>query len=167
MMQVGFLIFTLAAYGVGLNILSIVIALALSTAGAIIVGQYVGAKQIELASAQGWRTWRVSFALLLVSAIFMATNADWLSLLFNPDKDVQEYTSLFLTIVAIAMPFIATDFALGGAIRGAGETVHPLVVTLAVLIIVRFILPYLFLQYSLSLTLLFSLTAMDFLLKAI
>ena len=179
MMQVGFLIFTLAvanygtkalaAYGVGLNILSIiiVIALALSTAGAIIVGQYVGAKQIELASAQGWRTWRVSFALLLVSAIFMATNADWLSLLLNPDKDVQEYTSLFLTIVAIAMPFIATDFALGGAIRGAGETVYPLVVTLAVLIIVRFILPYLFLQYSLSLTLLFSLTAMDFLLKAI
>lgn len=177
--QLGFLVFTiavaqygqdaLAAYGLGVNILSliIIIALALSTSGAIIVGQYIGAQQPELAYQQGWRSWRVSMLFLLCSAAVLMAFAANIAQALASAPEVIGLTTLFLFIVAISLPFLATDFALGGAIRGAGDTRFPLYVTLCTLILVRFVLPFVCIYYGFSITVLFALTALDFGVKAI
>jgi len=81
--------------------------------------------------------------------------------------NVQTFTDLFFTTVAIALPFIATDFALGGTIRGAGETKYPLKVSVVSLILVRFILPFVFIDIGLSINWMFMLTAADFTIKAL
>jgi Na+-driven multidrug efflux pump len=65
------------------------------------------------------------------------------------------------------MPLIATGFTIGGAIRGAGETTYPLIVSLITLVIVRIIFPFICIKLGLSLTTLFILTGADFLIKAV
>lgn len=177
--QIGFLIFTiavasygvevLAAYGLGLNVLTLLLitSLAFSMAGAVSVGQYLGKNEPEEAYQQGWVAWRlsISFMAIFVSLFFMFNHdiAMWLT----DDILVQNYTANFLIIIAFSMPLIATDFTIGGAIRGAGDTTYPLKISLYTLLIIRVILPFIFIHFNLSYLYLFSLTACDFLLKAI
>lgn len=177
--QIGFLIFTvaiasygldvLAAYGLGLNVLTLILitSLAFSMSGAVVVGQCLGRGKPEKAYQQGWAAWRLCVAFMaLFGVLFFIFNyqiAEWLT----DDKIVQSYTAQFLVIIAFSMPLIATDFTLGGAIRGAGETGYPLKISLCTLLIVRVILPFAFIHYQLPFLALFILTAADFLIKAI
>lgn len=51
---------------------------------------------------------------------------------------------------------IATDFTIGGAIRGSGDSTYPLKISLFTLLIVRIILPFVFIYYHFhSMTLLY------------
>jgi putative MATE family efflux protein len=179
LMNIGFLVYmiaiaqygsdALAAYGLGLNILTFIIfvSLGFSTAAAIIVGQYLGRGQPEIAKQFGWFGWRLCSSVLCSAAIIFFVFSEELAVLLSDDINVRRFTDLFFTTVAIAMPFIATDFALGGAIRGAGETQYPLKVSVVSLLLVRFILPFVFLDLGLSINWMFMLTAADFAIKAI
>jgi putative MATE family efflux protein len=179
LLQIGFVIFTiaiatygsdaLAAYGLGLNVLTLILitSLAFSVAGAIIVGQYLGRGEPEIAYQQGWRAWRLCITFMSIfGLLFFLFNQQIAGLLTN-DVKVQHYTAKFLLIIAFSMPLIATDFTIGGAIRGAGETTYPLIVSLITLVIVRIILPFICIKLGLSLTTLFILTGADFLIKAV
>ena len=88
--------------------------------------------------------------------------AAWLT----DDENVRQYTAQFLSIIAISMPLIATDFTIGGAIRGAGDTTYPLKISLFTLLLVRVIMPFVFIHYQYSFLSLFALTGVDFLIKA-
>jgi putative MATE family efflux protein len=178
-MNVGFLVYmiaiaqygndALAAYGLGLNILTfiIIVSLGFSTASAIIVGQYLGRGQPNTAKKFGWFGWQLCSSVLCSAAIIFFIFSKQLSVLLSDDINIQNYTSLFFVTVAIAMPFIATDFALGGAIRGSGETKYPLKVSIISLLLVRFILPFVFLDLGLSINWMFMLTIVDFTIKAV
>ncbi len=179
LMQVGFLVYmmaiaqygnqVLAAYGLGLNILTLIIfvSLGFSASSAVIVGQYMGRKQPELAMEYGWRGWRMCLAFMVVSAIIFVVFGAHMARAITDDSQVQYYVELFLMIVAVAMPLIATDFAIGGAIRGAGETKYPLKISFFSLFLVRFILPFVFLELNMAVHWMFCLTALDFGIKAI
>jgi len=54
-----------------------------------------------------------------------------------------------------------------GAIRGAGETTYPLIVSLITLVIVRITFPFNCIKLGLSLTTLFILTGADSVIKAV
>ncbi len=179
LMQVGFLVYmvaiasfgndVLAAYGLGINFLTVIIfvSLGFSSSAAVIVGQYMGRGQPELAAKFGWRGWRMCLAFMVVAGIVFEIFGGHLARAVTDDVLVQHYMELFLTIVALAMPLIATDFAIGGAIRGAGETLYPLKISFISLILVRFILPFLFLEWGLAVQWMFYLTALDFGIKAV
>jgi putative MATE family efflux protein len=178
LMNVGFLVYmvaiakygndVLAAYGLGLNILTFIIFISLgfSSAAAVIVGQYLGRGEPEIAKKFGWFGWRLCFSFLSVAALIFFFFDYELAALLSDDENIRQYTALFFKFVAIAMPLIATDFALGGAIRGAGETKFPLKVSVVSLLLVRFILPFIFLDLGLSIEWMFMLTAADFAIKA-
>ena len=178
-MNIGFLVYmiaiaqygkdVLAAYGLGLNILTFIIfvSLGFSTAAAVIVGQYLGRGEPETAKQFGWYGWRVVLSILSVAGIIFFVFDSELAALLTDDPGVQKYTELFFITVAFAMPLIATDFALGGAIRGAGETQFPLKVSIVSLLLVRFTLPFVFLHYGVSVEWMFTLTAADFGIKAV
>lgn len=179
LMHVGFMVYmvaishygsdVLAGYGLGLNILTMITLLSLgfSMASAVIVGQYLGRGEPEMAEKYGWKGWRLCMGIMLAATFIFAVFNDELAQLLTQDPDVQTYTSLFFTVVAIALPFIATDFALGGAIRGAGETTFPLKVSMVSLVLVRFVLPFVFLELGFSVSTMFLLTALDFGIKAV
>ena len=179
LLQVGFVIFTiaiasygsdvLAAYGLGLNVLTLILitSLAFSMSGAVIVGQYLGRGEPEIAYQQGWRAWRLCVAFMsFFGVIFYLFNHE-IAALLTSDVNVQRHTAKFLLIIAFSMPLIATDFTIGGAIRGAGETTFPLIISLITLLLVRIILPFIFIKLNLSVTALFVLTGADFFIKAI
>jgi putative MATE family efflux protein len=179
LMQVGFLVYmvaiasygnqVLAAYGLGINLLTLIIfvSLGFASSAAVIVGQYMGRGQPELAEKFGWRGWRMCLAFMVVAGLSFEIFGGHLARAVTDDVQVQYYMAVFLSIVALAMPLIATDFALGGAIRGAGETLYPLKISFYSLILVRFILPFVFLEFSLAVQWMFYLTALDFGIKAV
>jgi putative MATE family efflux protein len=176
--QIGFLVFTiaiasygldvLAAYGLGLNVLTLLLitSLAFSMSGAVVVGQYLGREEPDKAYQQGWAAWRMCVVFMtifgLLFFIFNHQIAAWLT----DDENVRQYTAQFLSIIAISMPLIATDFTIGGAIRGAGDTTYPLKISLFTLLLVRVIMPFVFIHYQYSFLSLFALTGVDFLIKA-
>lgn len=179
LMQIGFLVYMmaiaqygndiLAAYGLGLNILTLIIfvSLGFSTSSAVIVGQYMGRGEPDMAMEYGWRGWRMCLAFMSVAAVAFIIFGGHMARAITDEAQVQYYVELFLMIVALAMPLIATDFAIGGAIRGAGETKYPLKVSFISLFLVRFILPFIFLELSVAVKWMFCLTALDFGIKAL
>ena len=152
-LQIGFLIFTvaiasygvdvLAAYGLGLNVLTLLLitSLAFSMSGAVVVGQYLGRGEPDKAYEKGWAAWRMCVTFMsLFGLIFFIFNYQ-IATFLTSDETVRQYTAQFLVIIAISMPAIATDFTIGGAIRGAGDTNYPLKISLFTLLLVRVILP--------------------------
>lgn len=178
LMHVGFMVYmvaishygsdVLAGYGLGLNILTMITLLSLgfSTASAVIVGQYLGRGEPDMAEKSGWKGWRLCMGIMLSATFVFAIFNEELAQLLTHNPDVQTYTALFFTVVAIALPLIATDFAIGGAIRGAGETTYPLKISMISLVLVRFIMPFVFLELGFSVNTMFLLTAADFGIKA-
>ncbi|WP_068544493.1 MATE family efflux transporter [Thalassotalea crassostreae] len=177
--QIGFLVFTiavasygvevLAAYGLGLNVLTLLLitSLAFSMSGAVVVGQYLGRKEPEKAYQQGWAAWRICVAFMTFFGLIFFIFNHQIAAMLTTEEIVQSHTALFLVIIAFSMPLIATDFTIGGAIRGAGDTTYPLKVSLITLLLVRIILPFVFIYLQLSFLSLFILTAVDFLIKAV
>jgi len=179
LLQIGFVIFTiaiatygsdvLAAYGLGLNVLTLILitSLAFSMSGAIIVGQHLGRGEPDIAYQQGWRAWRLCLSFMsLFGILFIFFNQE-IAMLLTKDNNVQSYTAMFLLIIGFSMPLIATDFTIGGAIRGAGETTYPLIVSVITLLLVRVALPFIFIRQGYPIEALFILTGVDFLIKAI
>jgi putative MATE family efflux protein len=177
--QIGFLIFTiaiasygldvLAAYGLGLNVLTLLLitSLAFSMSGAVAVGQYLGRGEPEKAYHQGWAAWRMCVVFMTFFAILIFIFNHQIAAWLTDDEVVQQYTAQFLVIIALSMPLIATDFTIGGAIRGAGDTTYPLKISLYTLLIIRIVLPFVFIHFHWSFLTLFALTGADFLIKAI
>jgi Na+-driven multidrug efflux pump len=169
--QIVFLIFTIAiaSYGLGLNVLTLLLitSLAFSMSGAVAVGQYLGRGEPEKAYLQGWAAWRMCVVFMTFFAILFFIFNHQIATWLTDDVVVQHYTAQFLVIIALSMPLIATDFTIGGAIRGAGDTTYPLKISLYTLLIIRIILPFVFIYFHWSFLTLFALTGADFLIKAI
>lgn len=129
----------IAAYNVGSTILSFsyIPGVGYSMAAATLVGQHLGARQADQAEAAGWRaTWSAVLAMSVVGAILFLAGRP-IAELFTTDPEVVDLTQTILAILAIAHPFMAVEFALGGALRGAGDTLFPMLTVFAGLIVVR------------------------------
>jgi putative MATE family efflux protein len=126
----------LAAYGIGVQILStsFVIGFGFSIAASTLVGQHLGAGSPERAAQSGWRATVLAMAAMSVLAVIIVTLARPIARLMISDEEVVDLTVSFIHWLGIAQPLMAIQFALAGALRGAGDTRFPLVATLAGLI---------------------------------
>ncbi|WP_101757777.1 MATE family efflux transporter [Oceanicoccus sp. KOV_DT_Chl] len=178
-MQIGFIGFlwvvghygtaAYAAYGTGVTLLSLsmVIGFGFSIAGSILVGQQLGANNIEGAKAAGWRAMWQSIIILVVLSLIMASFASPLAHWLVHDEEVAGYTVLFIYVFCLAQPFIAIDMALGGALRGAGDTRFPLYAAIAGLIIIRFGLAIIFMWLEFSVVWIYGAVIGDYVVKNI
>ena len=121
-----------AAYSVGTNLLMVcmVAGFGFSIAGATLVGQHVGANDFAAAMASGWRSMR--YAMLSMSAVggLVAVFAEPMAVFFLGDEPVTvRYTVWMTWLFAATMPLLAIEFAIGGSLRGAGDTRSPLIAT--------------------------------------
>jgi putative MATE family efflux protein len=117
-----------AAYTVGIALLSFswIPGQGYAQAGATLVGQALGARRPDAAERTGWQSAGLALGTAIVLGGVCVVAADPLARLFTDDAEVIAELIPFLLTLAIAQPFLQLHFTLGGAHRGAGDTVTPL-----------------------------------------
>lgn len=117
----------IAAYTVGIRILSFswLPGSGIGAAASTLVGQALGAGSGRAAARVGWRSLRLAMAVAVVLGIACALARTPLAHLFVSDTGTVAALGPFLLCLALAQPFLQAHFALGGAHRGAGDTMTP------------------------------------------
>lgn len=150
-LQVGFFIFLMlignfygteafAAYNIGVNLLMVcmTVGFGFSIAGSTLVGQHLGANDHAGATRSGWRSMGLAMLAMGLLGALVIFFAEPLAGFFLGNEPLTiEYTVQFIYVLGSMMPLLAVDFAIGGALRGAGDTRFPLVATFLGLIGMR------------------------------
>ncbi len=138
LMQIGFFIYlvfaarygtsAIAAYFIGVRILamSFLPGYGFAAAAAALVGQNLGAHQPALARRAGWTSNWLSVYLMSALGLIIIAFATHIASLFVAEAEVIRDTVWFIWALGLSQPFMAIDFTLGGALRGAGDTRFPL-----------------------------------------
>jgi putative MATE family efflux protein len=141
-LQVGLLIYAkfivdygtiaLSGYQVGMQVLSLsfIPNTGFGTAASTLIGQNLGAGRKQAAKKTGWicMFWGMVSMGLLGVLYFMFTRQ--IASIFVNDRDVIDVAVSFIRAVALCQGGMAIYFTLSGALRGAGDTRSPLVITL-------------------------------------
>ena len=138
LMQIGFLLYlvfaarygtdAVAAYFIGVRILalSFLPGFGFAAAASTLVGQNLGAGEPDRAASAGWMSTWMSVWLMSAAGIGVFLLAEPIARLFVDDTGVVTGTVWFIYMLGISQPFMAMDFTLSGALRGAGDTRFPL-----------------------------------------
>jgi putative MATE family efflux protein len=135
----------LAAYGVSANVLQVVMipAMGLSMAISTLVGQNIGARNIERAAAIGRLGALIGFVGLAAFGLLVFLFPRTIVAFFVPDDAaVIEAGAEFLRIGAPAWGFLGLQFALTGVLRASGNMVVTMVLTLVSQWVLQFPLAY-------------------------
>lgn len=121
-----------AAYTIGVNLLQVcmTVGFGFSIAGSTLVGQHLGAGDHAAASRSGWRSMNLAMLAMGLLGAVVVLFAHELSAFFLGNEPLTiRYTVQFIYVLGSMMPLLAVEFAIGGALRGAGDTRFPLVAT--------------------------------------
>lgn len=119
----------IAAYAIGVRLLSFSWApgIGFGAAASTFVGQALGAADSERARRAAWRSVRQATGVMCGLGVVFFFLRGALARGFTSDPGVAESLLPFMAMLAIAQPFMGVHFTLGGVLRGAGDTVTPLV----------------------------------------
>lgn len=122
----------LASWTIGMRVESLVFMplMALSLSVAAIVGQNLGAREIERAYSAGWRVTTIGIWMMVAATTILLTGAEGIARAMTSDPSSVAYTVNYLRINALAEPFLALVMVLAGAMQGAGDTRGPMWLTL-------------------------------------
>lgn len=122
-----------AAHGLGIQIeaLAYLPGTAFQVAAGTIAGQLLGAGQPERAKRGVLMTCLVGGAFMSAAGVVLYLGGGWLASFFTGGvaSDTSRLTAELLCVVAFSMPSLAACMILAGALRGAGDTRWPLLVT--------------------------------------
>jgi len=124
---------TMAAYGIGTRILSLVIipSHGLSIATSTLVGQNMGAGKIDRAERVAKISAKVGFFALSLVGIFIFVFAKEIAAFFIPGETTTiQSSSQFLRIMALSFGFIGIHQALNGVFRGSGNTLTSMILSI-------------------------------------
>jgi putative MATE family efflux protein len=136
---------TMAAYGVGSNIMQVVIipAFGLSMAISALAGQNIGAGNIDRAARIGKLGALLGFGTLTVLGIAVFLFATQIAAFFVPsDRGVIAAAAHFMRIMALAWGFLGLQLALTGVLRASGNMVTTMMITLASTWVIQFPMAY-------------------------
>ncbi len=158
-----------AAYGIGMSLVSfpIVVGFGFGIATATLVGQQLGAGRPEQAIAAGWRSLRMALLAMAFISVFLLWNAEVLARFMIKDEEVVQLTVQFIYIIALCQPMMAVEFTLASALRGAGDTRYPLLITFLGIVLGRLLPALLFYKLGLSVGWIFGVMALDYGIKAV
>lgn len=134
----GFGTIVLASYGLGGQLMSLIIipALSISIANSTLVGQNIGAGKIDRAEKVTKTSLIISFIILTIVGILFFIFSRQICTIFIPgDEQVINSASLFIKIIALSFGFIGTQFALFGTLRGSGNASTTMKISILTLII--------------------------------
>lgn len=119
----------IAAYAIGVRLLSFswVPGLGFSAAASTFVGQALGSGDSERARRAGNRSVAQAVLVMCGLGVLFFFLRGVLARAFTGDERVAENLMPFMMMLALAQPFMGAHFTLGGVLRGAGDTMTPLV----------------------------------------
>ena len=158
-----------AAYGIGVTILSFsfLVGFGFSIAASTLVGQHLGANDRAGATRSGWRALRLALIVQSAFGLVIVLFAKPLARFMIDDPEVVRLTVVFIYILGSVQPLMAIEYAMGGALRGAGDTRFPLFAVFAGLVGARVTLASLFAWYGLPVEWIFAALIADYIVKAI
>jgi putative MATE family efflux protein len=113
-----------------------------SVAASSLVGQNLGARKEKLAETSGWESTKYSLILMsFIGGVFFLF-PEWLMGFFTDIPGVRELAARCIRIGAFEQPTIAISMTLSGALKGAGDTKGPFLVSLVSIWMVRLPLIY-------------------------
>jgi MATE family multidrug resistance protein len=113
-------------------------------AATTLVGQGLGAEDPDAAQDRGYSAFRMGAGLMsLVGLAFLFFPSQIVGF-FTSEPEVIAVGTLPLQVVGVIQPILAASMVFSGALRGAGDTRFPMVVTAAAIWLVRLPLAYLF-----------------------
>jgi len=120
--------YAIAAYTVSMQIrmVTTMVGLALMAAATTAVGQNVGARSIKRAGRSAWIIMTVAAGVSTAAAATYSRFGGYLTSLFNDDAQVVGIGAQALLWLAFSEPFLTSGMVLAGALRGAGDTLSPL-----------------------------------------
>ncbi|NUM25056.1 MAG: MATE family efflux transporter [Candidatus Buchananbacteria bacterium] len=142
---------TMAAYGVGANILQLVIipGMGLSMAISVLVGQNIGAGNIRRASDIARFGSVFAFASLTIIGLVAFIFARQLITFFVPgDEMVIQTGTAFVRIMALSFGFMGVHLALMGVFRASGNMLATMIISLVSQWVLQFPAAYLFSKHT-------------------
>ena len=136
---------TVAAYGVGSTILQVVMipAMGLSMSVSTLVGQNIGAGNVERAARIGrLGSWLGFWILTALGAVAFLTAPRLVAFFVPGDPGVIEAGGTFLRIMALSWGFIGAQFSMTGVLRASGNMVMAMMITLVSQWVLQFPLAY-------------------------
>lgn len=123
---------SIASWTIGMRLEGLVFMplMALSMSVSSIVGQNLGAKQIDRAVRAGWNVTAIGVGLNCVLGTCMFVFSNQLAGAMSKDPTTMLYTADYLKINAFCEPFLALGMVLSGGLQGAGDTKTPMWITL-------------------------------------
>lgn len=124
---------TIAAFGVGIRILSFVLipATGIAIATATIVGQSIGAKKIDRAEKITWKSSGIGFLIMTSISIVLYFIAEPVSAFFVPgEAEVIRQSTEFLRILSIGFGAITVQHVFIGTVKAAGETIAAMILNI-------------------------------------
>ena len=99
-------------------------------AASTLVGQSVGAGRKDLAKRMGWICTGFGVFFMTATGALMYAFAPQMLSMLTPDPQVRELGAAVLRIEAFAEPLYAASIVTAGALRGAGDTLAPSILSL-------------------------------------
>lgn len=123
---------SLAAHQIAIRIeaLSFMPGFALGVATTTIVGQSLGANKPDLARLSMRKNCQIALALMGFFACIFLAFAKPMASVFHPEQDVLALSAYCVMIAAIEQPALAIYMVYAGGLRGAGDTISPMLVTI-------------------------------------
>lgn len=112
-----------------------------------LVGQSLGANDPKEAKRLGLKSTAIGVGVMSVMGLIIFLFAKPLMTLFINDSETQILGAALLRICALQQPFSSLSIIVPGALRGAGDTVTPFVISLFSMWGVRILLAYIFSTY--------------------
>lgn len=138
-----------------------------SVAAMTLIGQQLGRGLPQRAVRYVWLTAGMTFTGMAVMGVVFFLLAEPLTRLFISDPAVIGWGTLCVRIAALEQVPIALTYVLSGALRGAGDTKWPMVVTTVGVWLVRIPLIYVFIRvWHYDITVAWFITAGDFLVRS-
>lgn len=118
----------IAAYTVGVRMMSFswIPGIGFAAAAATLVGHELGASDPRAAVRAGWRATRFAVGVSIVLGVVCAIGREPLARVFTDDASVLAEMGPFMLTLALTQPLLGFHFTVAGALRGAGDTVTPL-----------------------------------------
>jgi putative MATE family efflux protein len=145
MLVAGFGTISVAAYGIGVRVMSCVLipAFGLSIATSTLVGQNIGADQLHRAERTNLVSCSIAFISLTLAGLLTFSGAAAIARFFMPrGGPAIDQSALFIRTIALTFGFIGVQQVLTGSLRGAGDTVAPMLLAMISLWMFRFPLAY-------------------------
>ena len=129
--------------------------------------RHLGAGNPDRAESAGWLSTWMSVWLMSAAGVAVFALAEPIARLFVDEPGVVTGTVWFIYMLGVSQPFMAIDFTLGGALRGAGDTRFPLWTMLVAFYVFRLGLSALVIYvFDLSLAWLWSVLIADYAVRA-